>query len=70
MAFASEAPLGRAVGLVLLAVYFSPATGLLMEVSMTRMVLTVLAVLAISGSAFAQSQAELDTALLAAPAPL
>ena len=37
---------------------------------MTGMVLTVLAVLAISGSAFAQSQDELETALLAAPAPL
>ena len=37
---------------------------------MKRMVLTVFGVLAISSFAFAQSQPEIDTALLAAPAPL
>ena len=37
---------------------------------MKRMVLTVFGVLAISSSAFAQAPADLETALLAAPAPL
>ena len=37
---------------------------------MKRIVLTVFGVLAISSSAFAQSPAEIETALLAAPAPL